>query len=332
MTTITSPQDTKEFGSSSSGSISSSHLEAPTPPSTSSERSTLKSRASMSLFRRSDTPQGEEPGYWNRQRSGFARELLAECLGTFIIVEMGTGVVFAALFAGAIMGLFHIAIVWGIAVTLAICCTGSISGAHLNPAISITFALLRPSKKFGWSKVIPYILAQIAGAMLGSAVNLLMYASLIADFEAENGIVRSSAGGTASALVFGEYYAETVTTATAFFAEMFGTAVLAGVVFALTHPGNDTMIHNVYIPPFIGLTVTGLIAVNAPLTQCGINPARDFGPRIVAYMAGWTEVAFLNCWVYIVAPIVGAPLGAMLVDKVLYYGQEHGDTAATTHD
>ena len=331
MTTITSTLDTKEFDSSNSSSISSSHVQAPTPC-TSSEPPTLKSRASTSLFRRNGKTEGEEPGYWNRQRSGFARELLAECLGTFIIVEMGTGVVFASLFAGAITGLFHIAVVWGIAVTLAICLTGSISGAHLNPAISISFALLRPSKKFGWSKVIPYILAQIAGAMLGSAVNLLMYASLITDFEAENGIVRSSAGGTASALVFGEYYAENVTTGTAFFAEMFGTAILAAVVFALTHPGNDTMIHNVYIPPFIGLTVAGVITVTAPLTQCGINPARDFGPRIVAYMAGWTEVAFQNCWVYIVAPIVGAPLGAMLIDKVLYYGQDDGDTAATTHD
>jgi MIP family channel proteins len=329
MTPMPAPEDTNEFDSVSVSS--NSHLEAP-KPSTCTERPTLKSRASMSLFRRSDTPEGEEPGYWNRQRAGFARELLAECLGTFIIVEMGTGVVFASLFAGAITDLFHIAVVWGIAVTLAICCTGSISGAHLNPAISITFALLRPSKAFGWSKVIPYILAQIAGAMLGSAVNFLLYASLITDFEAANGIVRSSANGTASALVFGEFYAEVVTTATAFFAEMFGTAVLAAVVFALTHPGNDTMIHNVYIPPFIGLTVAGLICVTAPLTQCGINPARDFGPRIVAYMAGWTEVAFQNCWVYIVAPIVGAPLGAMLVDKVLYYGQEHGDTAATTHD
>jgi glycerol uptake facilitator protein len=327
MSSSKSLQDTEEEYDSSS-----SHPEAPTP-SPPSDRPTLKSRASMSLFRyRANTPSGEETGYWNRQRSGFARELLAECFGTFIIVQLGTGVVMSEIFAGAVVGLFQIAAVWIIAVTLAICCTASISGAHLNPAISITFALLRRSKSFGWSKVIPYILAQTTGAILGSAVNLMLYASLIAEFEAKHNIVRSSAGAIASARAFGEYYAAPVTTATAFFAEAFGTAVLAGVIFALTHPGNDTVKHNVYIPPFIGLTVGGLICVIAPLTQAGLNPARDFGPRIVAYLAGWKQVAFLNCWVYIVAPIVGAPLGAMLVDKVLYCGQEKGDTVATSHD
>jgi MIP family channel proteins len=316
--------------------VPSSHgTEAPTPspPSGEGQRPTFKSRASVSLFRlRADTPEGEEKGYWNRQRSGFIRELVAECLGTFIIVQLGTGVVMAEIFAGATVGLFQIAAVWIIAVTLAICCTASISGAHLNPAISIAFCLLRRSKSFGWSKLIPYILAQTAGAILGSCVNLIMYASLIQEFEAVNGIVRSSAGAIASARAFGEYYAAPVTTATAFFAEAFGTAVLAGVIFALTHKGNDTVKHNVYIPPFIGMTVGGLITVIAPITQAGFNPARDFGPRIVAYLAGWHSVAFLNCWVYIVAPIVGAPLGALLVDKVLYYGEEKGDTVATSHD
>jgi glycerol uptake facilitator protein len=328
MSSSNSSQDTEEYDSSG-------HPKAPTPspPSEQQQRPTLKSRASMSLFRfRAETPEGETTGYWNRQRSGFARELLAECFGTFIIVQLGTGVVMSDIFAGAMVGLFQIAAVWIIAVTLAICCTASISGAHLNPAISITFALLRRSKSFGWSKVIPYILAQTTGAILASCVNLMLYASLISQFEAKHNIVRSSAGAIASARAFGEYYAAPVTTATAFFAEAFGTAVLAGVIFALTHPGNDTMKHNVYIPPFIGLTVGGLITVIAPLTQAGFNPARDFGPRIVAYLAGWKEVAFLNCWVYIVAPIVGAPLGAMFVDKVLYYGQDKGETAATSHD
>jgi hypothetical protein len=114
------------------------------------------------------------------------------------------------------VGVFQIAAVWIIAGTLAICCTASISGAHLNlnPAISINAA----------------------------------------------------ANAIASARAFGEYYAAPVTTAAAFFAEALalGSAVLAGVIFALTHPGNDTMKHTVYIPPFLGLTVGGLITVIAP--------------------------------------------------------------------
>jgi glycerol uptake facilitator protein len=240
MVSSKSSPDTEEHDSFDESPSSSRQPEA-SPP---SERRTLKPRASLSLSQyRANTPEGEETGYWNRQRSGFARELLAECFGTFIIVQLGTGVGMSAIFAGAVVGLFQIAAVWIIAVTIAICCTASISGAHLNPAISITFALLRSSKSFGWAKVIPYILAQTTGAILGSCVNLIMYASLITEFEATNGIVRSSAGAIASARAFGEYYAAPVTTATAFFAEAFGTAVLAGVIFALTHPGNDTMKH-----------------------------------------------------------------------------------------
>jgi glycerol uptake facilitator-like aquaporin len=109
-----------------------------------------------------------------------------------------------------------------------------------------------------------------------------------------------------------------VTTGTAIFVEAFGTSVLAFVVFALTHPKNDAQINKVYIPPLIGLTVAGLVSILAPLTQCGINPARDFGPRIVAYIAGWGDIAFKGWWVYVLGPIIGAPIGAFLADRVLY--------------
>jgi glycerol uptake facilitator protein len=73
-----------------------------------------------------------------------------------------------------------------------------------------------------------------------------------------------------------------------------------------------------FVPPIIGITVGSLIAVLAPLTQAGFNPAQDFGPRIVAYLAGWKSVAFQGWWVYVVAPIVGASAGTFLANKVLY--------------
>lgn len=108
-----------------------------------------------------------------------------------------------------------------------------------------------------------------------------------------------------------------VGTLTAFGAEAFGTAVLAFVIFSLTHPKNDASKNNVYIPPLIGATVGGLISVIAPLTQAGFNPARDFGPRIIAWLAGWKAIAFQGWWIYVVAPIVGAPIGAFVADKLL---------------
>lgn len=141
--------------------------------------------------------------FWNKQ---LARELFAEMIGTGIIVQIGTGAVMSAIFCDALVGLFQIASVWIIAVTLAIATTGSISGAHLNPAISISFALLRPSSTFGWAKVIPFCIAQLAGAILGSWLNLFLYASKIREFEAANSIVRGAANSIASAKAFGEYF------------------------------------------------------------------------------------------------------------------------------
>jgi glycerol uptake facilitator-like aquaporin len=108
-----------------------------------------------------------------------------------------------------------------------------------------------------------------------------------------------------------------VTTQVAFLAEAFGTGILSFVIFALTNPKNTEM-KSGFVPPLIGLTVGALIAVLAPLTQAGLNPARDFGPRIVAFLAGWKAVAFQGWWVYVLAPIVGALIGAALADKVLY--------------
>jgi glycerol uptake facilitator-like aquaporin len=148
-------------------------------------------------------------------------------------------------------------------------------------------------------------------------LNLVVYGGYIATFEGKKGIIRGSAAGIASAKCFGEYFLPPVTTMTAFLAECIGTTILAFVIFALTHPNNDT-VENGFVPPIIGLTVGGLIAVFAPLTQAGFNPARDFGPRIVAWFAGWRTVAFTNAWLYIFAPIVGAVLGAALADKVLF--------------
>lgn len=90
------------------------------------------------------------------------------------------------------------------------------------------------------------------------------------------------------------------------------------------------MKNNVYIPPFIGLCVAGLISVIAPISQAGFNPARDFGPRIVAYLIGYKRAAFSEWWVYVVGPFVGAPVGAFLADKILYADEAEPDIAALT--
>mmetsp|Transcript_8207 Transcript_8207/g.12363 ORF Transcript_8207/g.12363 Transcript_8207/m.12363 type:complete len:93 (-) Transcript_8207:56-334(-) len=91
------------------------------------------------------------------------------------------------------------------------------------------------------------------------------------------------------------------------------------MIFALTNPKNETTSKSPFlVPPLIGATVGALISVIAPLTQAGFNPARDFGPRIVSWAAGWGSIAMKGAWLYIIAPIIGAIAGGKLADKILF--------------
>mmetsp|Transcript_3799 Transcript_3799/g.5118 ORF Transcript_3799/g.5118 Transcript_3799/m.5118 type:complete len:334 (-) Transcript_3799:153-1154(-) len=246
-------------------------------------------------------------------------ETIAEFIGTFMLVHIGCGTVCAALYKSAQVGLWQIAAAWGIAVTIAICTTSHISGAHLNPSVTIALAALRPSSSFGWGKVVPYITAQVAGAAAAAGVNFALYRDAIAKFEVAEGIVRGAAESIKSASAFGEYWSVPCW-ATALFAEVTGTAFLAFVVFALTNPKNSAMKENPgWIPPLIGATVAGLISVYAPLTQACFNPARDFGPRIITAFTGWGRaIAMKGWWLYVLGPILGALMGAFTADKILY--------------
>ena len=247
--------------------------------------------------------------------SGTLREMVAEFVGTFIIVQLGCGTVCSAIFQSAQVGLWQIAAVWSIAVTLAISATASISGAHLNPAITLALATCRG---FSWGKVVPFILSQLFGAIAAAGVNFALFHDSIVQFEAANNIIRGTVESVKSASAFGEYWSVTSWVG-AFFAEAYGTAMLAFMIFALTNPKNETTTKSPHlIPPLIGLTVGALISVIAPLTQAGFNPARDFGPRIVSLICGWKGVAMKGWWVYVFAPIIGATLGGQLADRVLF--------------
>ena len=262
------------------------------------------------------------------------RSLLGQCLseffGTLILVFFGVGAVNTAVLSGAQSGLWQVAVVWGVAIALAIYATGAVSGAHINPAITIAMMVWRGFPK---GKVAPYILAQVAGAFCGSLILYGLFHGFILQFEAVNGIVRGQPGSQLSAMVFGEYFpnpamigpnpALGVTAAEAFrqvphltamFGEAIGTAFLACFVFALTEPRNPQA-PRFMAPLFIGLTVSIIISVIAPLTQAGLNPARDFGPRLVAYVFGWGEIAIPGprggfFTVYILSPVVGAIVGS----------------------
>ena len=233
----------------------------------------------------------------------------AEALGTFLLVFIGCGVVHSAVLTGAQSGLWQVAVVWGIGVTLAIYCTNHISGAHLNPAMTLAFAFWG---MFPLRKVFPYIISQVLGAMVAAFFLFVIYQPYIIQREIERGIIRGETGSELSAMCYGEYFPNPgplsnteglydpskrisfdskVSHFNAFLAELLGTMILACVIFALTDSSNSKAPESNLAPLFIGLTVAVLISVIAPLTQACFNPARDFGPRLVSYFFGWGSIA-----------------------------------------
>jgi glycerol uptake facilitator protein len=244
-----------------------------------------------------------------------------ELLGTFILVFFGTATVAVSVLFNAAAGLVQVAAVWGVGVTLAIYATRHLSCAHLNPAVSLGMVL---AGRMQPRLLLPYWGAQLAGAMLAGVCVLLLFQGPIAGFEAANGIVRGESSSIKTAMLFGEYFPNPafaspwfkLSIPRAMLVESLGTFVLVIMIFLLTEGCNVGRPSDVLAPVFIGATVAALIAVTAPLTQTGLNPARDFGPRLVAYFAGWRGVAIPGpgggfFWVYIAAPLIGGAAAAV---------------------
>lgn len=274
--------------------------------------------------------------------------MVAEVIGTFLLIFFGCGAVHAAVLTGAQQGLWQVAIVWGVAIMLAIYSVGGISGAHINPAMTLAFALWRGFPKV---RVLPYIAGQLAGAMLAASVLFVIFGPQLTAKEQAKQIERGDAESVITATCYGEYFPNPggmasgsqplskehfaawksrSSPALAFIAELIGTLILAFVVFALTDERNRGQPAAGQAPIFIGLTVAALISVIAPLTQACFNPARDFGPRLFASLAGWGSAALPGqdslSWltVYIIAPIAGALIGGGVYELgVRAAAQEH---------
>ena len=249
--------------------------------------------------------------------------MMGEYFGTFVLVFFGVGSVQAAVATGAQAGLWQVAVVWAVGVSLGIYTAASLSGAHINPAITVMAAVY---DKFPLKRVMPYWLAQVAGAATAAIVLYAMFAEAIIEFERAKGLLRGGPGSELSAMMFGEYFPNpavfgtaedawrVITPSSAFIAEMIGTAMLAFIVSTVTHERNTARPPSAMGAVIIGVGVAAIISVVAPLTQAALNPARDFGPRLVSYFLGWGEIAIPGprngfFTVYILAPICGAVIG-----------------------
>jgi len=241
-------------------------------------------------------------------------ELLAEFLGTMVLILFGTGVVaMVVLFGhglpGEIVngGYTNITLAWGLAVTMGIYIAGKTSGAHLNPAVTITLAAFRG---FPWSKVIPYSIAQIAGAFASAALVFWNYhpAFLKADPQLDH-----------TAGVFTTFPAFPDVVSAGLLDQAIGTALLLMLIFAITDERNQQ-------PGNLGPILIGLVVVAIGMSFGGmhgyaINPARDFGPRLFTVVAGFKNNGLTDggyvFWVPIVGPIIGGLIGGLVYDQVI---------------
>jgi len=272
-------------------------------------------------------------------------EFLSEYLGTFVLIAFGDGVVAMAVAALNQSGRaatnstiflasgdwLLITFGWFVAVVLGIYVAGGISGAHINPAVTIALAVKRG---FPWSKVPHYIFAQVAGAFTAAALVYLNYKDSIKSYEHVTHAVRGQASSIASYSIFATFPAPFFhNNVGPFIDELIGTALLVGIVLAVIDERNLAPKANIG-PYIIGLLVAGIGMSYGANSGYAINPARDFGPRFFAWIAGWKGVALPGnydfkpgsphvtnyWWVPIVAPIVGAVIGAIVYDVFIHEG------------
>lgn len=253
-----------------------------------------------------------------------SREFAGEAVGTFLLVLFGCGSVAASVLFSANSGLMQVALAWGIGVTIAIYVTRNLSCAHLNPAVSLAMVI---SRRMPARKLPTYWTAQLSGAFVAGLTIYALFGSSITAYEAAHNIARGASVSVRTAAIFGEFYPNpgmgaTVSMPLAIFAEAFGTFLLLLAIFALTERCNVGRPDHSLAPVFIGLSVTSLVCLLGPLTQAGLNPARDLGPRLVAWMMGWGGAAFPDeaggfIVVYVLAPLAGAALAAKFFVRVL---------------
>jgi glycerol uptake facilitator len=241
-------------------------------------------------------------------------ELIGEVFGTFILILLGDGVVAEVGLAPRLAAPAYDwnTIVWGwaLAVLVAVYVSAGVSGAHINPAVTLALAVKRG---FPWSKVGPYMIAQVVGAFLGALGVYLAYHDGLVAAGVPNvwctgpGSVFGTAfwGGTAAAGTTGAPYSLLNATIT----EILGTATLLWGVLASGDSRNTGLMHN--LGPFLvaGTVLAVGLSLGGP-SGYAINPARDFGPRLFGTLVGTTGL--FNGLYWLVAPIIGPLIGGTL--------------------
>jgi glycerol uptake facilitator protein len=288
----------------------------------------------------------------DRWKQGIVGELWAEFFGCFILISFGDGVVamlFALLGSGrsipspatakAGSGIFSAAtpllgsgdwllVTWGwaLAVCFAIYVVGGVTGAHINPAVTLGAAI---RKALPWKKVAPYWIVQVLGCFVGAALVYLVYVNAIDDFNTTHHIVRGSYLSKGTYSVFATFPAPYFSSVWGpLIDQIVGTFFLVLFVWAVTDEWNMPVGSNM-APWIVGMIVMAVGISFGANAGYAINPARDFGPRIFAWIAGWGKEAMPGnylvnggtikgyFWVPIVGPLIGGALASFFYDMFI---------------
>jgi aquaporin Z len=219
------------------------------------------------------------------------RKLVAEAIGTAWLVFGGCGsAIFAAAFPELGIGFVGVALAFGLTVLTMAYAIGHISGCHLNPAVTVGLAA---GGRFPSNMVVPYIVAQVIGAIVAAAV-LYLIASGGPGFDVANGFAANG---------YGDHSPGHYTMVSALIAEVVLTMFFLFVIMGSTHGKAPAG----FAPIAIGLSLTVIHLVGIPITNLSVNPARSTGPAL--FVGGW---ALAQLWLFWVAPLVGGALGGII--------------------
>ena len=252
--------------------------------------------------------------------AGTFGEMVSEFFGTMVLILFGDGCV-------AVFGLFSIGantwpviiFGWGLAVMLGIYVAGAISGAHINPAVTLALAV---RGRHPWNKVLPYWLAQVLGAFVAAAILYFVYQGALVNALAANHLTigqiaqTPTYGGTGFGWVFYTGHRAFVGLFGAFMDEFVGTALLVGLILAIVDVRNQPVQANLN-PLIIGFLIVAIGSSFGANTGYAINPARDFGPRLwIAIVSGGASISAdgFYFWIPIVAPLLGGAVGGLIYD------------------
>ncbi|OQV23632.1 putative Aquaporin-10 [Hypsibius exemplaris] len=251
--------------------------------------------------------------------NSYIRCFLAEFFGTLVLVMLLDSMIANATFHAMLPGggrkpghdQLYLAVGAGLAVMIGVLISGGVSGGHLNPALSVAFALFG---RLSWKKCLVYLVAQYVGALFAAAIIFGVYHDTLDLYDGGN---RSVTGPTATAGIFSTYpVGEHLAWWSAFFDQILATAVLAFGILAIVDEKNWNIPRG-SVPIYIGMLISSIVLSLGYNTGVAINPARDSMPRLFTYLAGWGQETF-SYWNYtwffvpVLGPHIGAVFGATL--------------------